>query len=214
MSQKRTRESSLHHRSPKSHPSQSLAMSHDETFMSHRETSNASGNSPEIRRKIGKALGNSENGRKLPVRRFGGPAIGAGSCDRAREIPKLRPWAASPFFAPSPAAARVPDLKARHSAAHGGARPAAGRDGNSAGIFRARPGRPFRPPLAMSQMGHFCLMNEPSLDATNPMSPWRTSRVLGASAVRPSSGFPLGPGLRYDHGCSTRTWHAEDGRKT
>ena len=32
---------------PKSLPSQPLAMSHDETFMSHRETSDAAGNSPE-----------------------------------------------------------------------------------------------------------------------------------------------------------------------
>jgi hypothetical protein len=126
MSQKRTRESPVFAPGPKSRRFQSLTMSHDETFMSHRETSDAAGNPPEIRRKIGNAREKTENGRKLRLRGRGETPIRAAWCARARKIAKLRAWAASAFSVPFPAAAGVPGPKARHSAAHGADRPAAG----------------------------------------------------------------------------------------
>ena len=84
--------------------SQPLTMSHDETFMSHHETSHACGNAPEIRRKIENRPGKSEMRPEIrkPARnclsaapaspRFGlAPAIARG------KIAELRAWAASGF---------------------------------------------------------------------------------------------------------------------
>ena len=191
MSHKRTRESPLHHTNAKASSPQRLTMSHDETFMSHRETSDASGTLRKIRGKsktpseIRKMAGNCLSGASAGPRFGLAPAIARGKSLNCAPEP-------SAHF-PTVAGRRSrPGLKARHSAGHGDARPAAGRDGNSTGIFGAPAGPLLRPLPAMSHMGHFCLMNEPSLDATNPMSPWRTSRVLRASAVRP---FPARAGL-------------------
>ena len=89
---------------PKGHSAQILIMSHDETFMSHHGTSSAFENSPEIGWKIGKALGNSENRRKLPVWRPGEAASRGLSCDRARKIPSRAPGPRTPFSVPLSAA--------------------------------------------------------------------------------------------------------------
>jgi hypothetical protein len=85
-SQKRTRESPPNHPRPKNHFAQGVRMSHDETFMSRRETSTACGNSPEIRRENRECPRKIGNGRKSPVPRSGEAAIRAGSCDRTRKI--------------------------------------------------------------------------------------------------------------------------------
>ena len=74
----------------KTPPAQSLTMSHDETFMSHRETSNASGYAPEIRRTIGNAFGNRK-------RRSENPKV-AGNC--------LSGAPSRPRFGPVPAIGR------------------------------------------------------------------------------------------------------------
>jgi len=145
-------------------------MSHDETFMSRRETSTAGGNSLEIRRENRECPRKIGNGRKSPVPRSGEAAIRAGSRDRTRKIAQGPAWAASPFFVPVPAGAGVPGLRARVSAGHGGDRPAAGRDGNSAAVFRGSRRVTAPTQLGMSQMGRICLSNEPTSDATNPRS--------------------------------------------
>ena len=87
---------------------------------------------PEIRRNIENRPGKSEMrpeiqkmGPKSPFRCPGAPAIGTCRCDRGVENHRARAWAVNRFFVPSPAAARVPGLNARVSAAHGRDRPVA-----------------------------------------------------------------------------------------
>ena len=98
---------------PKSHPSQPLVMSHGETFMSHRETSDAAANPPEIRLKTGNARGNSKNGRKRPLWRRGEAQIRAPCRDRAETGAQMRTWTGFPFFVPLWANASVGRLKVR-----------------------------------------------------------------------------------------------------
>jgi hypothetical protein len=148
---------------------QMFGMSHDETFMSHRETADAAEIGPRNRksaRKIGERPG-------IVSPAPGKPAIPARCHDRVREIAEPRVWAPAHFrwyfrviagrgWRPGPEAPRLRGSR-RSSAAAAPRR-------SSAGIFRPPPGRPLRPPPPTAQMGHFCLMNEPSFDATNPSS--------------------------------------------
>jgi hypothetical protein len=155
---------------PKTASYQSLDMSHDETFMSHRETSDASGNAPETHRKIGDAPGKSENDRKMLLRR---PwrALDSRSFLRSRaENHRTTRLGRQPIFVPSPAAPGVPGLKATDSAGHAGLDPWQRRAGYFRRHFPSPRRAPAGAPPAMLQMGHFCLMNEPSSDATNPRS--------------------------------------------
>jgi hypothetical protein len=156
--------------------------------MSHRETSDAAGNPPEIRRKIGNARGKSENGRKLRVsmprraRNLLWSPRSRGVNRRAARLGRQR------ILVPFPAGLDVPGVKARDSAAHGPCRPAAGPLWKFRRHFPTPRRPPLRPPPAMSQMGHFCLMDEPGFDRANPRKPWRTSRrplrLCGSTTLR------------------------------
>jgi len=162
-------------------------MSHDETFMSHRETSDAAGNLPEIRRKIGKAPGKSKNGRKLPVRRPGEPAICSGPRDRAGDNRRAARPGRQRLLVPFPDG---PRRSRRESQRSRGSRPLSTRCSAAPQIppaFSDPAPAPAPTPPAMSQMGHFCLMNEPGFDRANPRSPGAPLRAPCASAVQPLS---------------------------